>query len=450
MDRVYGREQYCLVCGRAPSVGFLYVCRQDHGPIPSASNSLRGPGQEVGPKSELRQELEEIGLSESVILAAERGEYTPAQLAKLKALKMELKQAIEDTMQGVQINGVAAKLAAFADEPSNHDGASSSSLQKDPNPQCKFKACHTCRPYYKDRVYISFEAVLAHDFAPVTPADAALLPTKPASNLRFIGLLPNPILSDDDDDDDDDDIINSSTFPTSADLSTDLSTDITTPALRSSRASIVTFKTTQTDMDELSAMRRPRRRFYNLGHRSSQDIARDLTNLPLFGGITRQGLKSAIQGIFRPSRDSSSSGSNITLPLPRTGTARDLSEANAVREFDVGTLRRVRRQKERNDLRNGTYVGGFEGVGSTLRHRMEQSTADIDGAGDESEDSESDFTVYSCASEGSEVEVDGGVALTEEAVETHVPDILTPDILNDANGKDVGAEDGEDCIMAQV
>lgn len=137
MDRVYGREQYCFVCGRAPSVGFLYVCRQDHVPIPSTSDSLEAhnqgsPGQEVSPKSELRQELEEIGLSESVILAAERDEYTPAQLAKLKALKIELKQAIEDTMQGVQINGVATKLAAFANGPSNNDGTSNSSLQKDP------------------------------------------------------------------------------------------------------------------------------------------------------------------------------------------------------------------------------------------------------------------------------------------------------------------------------
>ena len=198
-------------------------------------------------------------------------------------------------------------------------------------------------------------------------------------------------------------------------------------------------------------MRLPRRRFYNLGHRSSQDIARDLTNLPNL--LTKQGLKSAIQGIFRPSRESSSSGSNITLPLPRTGTARDLHDSDAHREFDVGTLRRVRRQKEMNDLRNGTYVGGFEGLGSALRPKTPQETAEVNGApADDEDDGETDsnFTVYSFASEGSEVEVEGGVALTEEAVETHIPDILTADLVKMPDTKVLDFEEEVGSIMAQV
>lgn len=133
MDPVYGRNQQCFVCGRAPSVGFLYVCRQDNLPLSDIfGERVRESSGQAITKSTLRQELEEVGLSESVIFAAERGEYTNAQLEKLKALKLELKQAIEDAEQGAQINGMAAKLAAFAKTPPNNDGALNSTSQKDP------------------------------------------------------------------------------------------------------------------------------------------------------------------------------------------------------------------------------------------------------------------------------------------------------------------------------
>ena len=132
MDRVYGRNQQCFVCGRAPSVGFLYVCRQDNLPLSDIfGERARESSGQASTKSTLRQELEEVGLSESVIFAAERGEYTDAQLEKLKALKLELKQAIEDAEQGAQISGMAATLAVFAKAPPNNDGALNSTSQKD-------------------------------------------------------------------------------------------------------------------------------------------------------------------------------------------------------------------------------------------------------------------------------------------------------------------------------
>lgn len=241
---------------------------------------------------------------------------------------------------------------------------------------------------------------------------------KPASKLRSIGLQPNPAPPTH--------TVSPSTVPTSTNLT-------------SSRASVVTFQTTQTDIDDLSAMRLPLRRFYNLGHRSSQDVTRDLSKSRGPPGF--RGLKSAIQGIFRPSRESSSSGSAISLPLPRTGTARDLSKGDAIREFDVGTLRRVRRQKDRHDQKNGRNADQIE------RSKPEEITTHVEGGKEVAEDldSDSDCTVYSCVSEGSEVEVDGGVALTEEAVQTHTPDILTIPAE-----KILSLEDAEESIMAQV
>jgi hypothetical protein len=189
-----------------------------------------------------------------------------------------------------------------------------------------------------------------------------------------------------------------------------------------------------------------------MGRRSSFEIARDLTR----GSprLTAQGLKSAVQSIFRPGRESSSSGSNITLPLPRTGTARDVSSAQSVGEFDIGALRRVRKQKERNEIRNGTYTGGFESVASVPEKNG-------DGAAENSSD-ESEFSVYTFATDdGVAMEVDG-LALTEEVAETHTPDIVAVDVpvtqkngaivtASELDGEDeTGADIGLQSIMAQV
>lgn len=127
MDRIYGRQQQCCVCGREPSIGFLYECRQDCS-SPSLHQLLSGQAGEepVRPKSPLRSELEGIGLSESVIRTAEQGHYTPTQLAILKSQKTDLKQIIEDSIQGNQINDAVARLAAFARVPSNNDGTMNS------------------------------------------------------------------------------------------------------------------------------------------------------------------------------------------------------------------------------------------------------------------------------------------------------------------------------------
>ncbi|KAF2676458.1 hypothetical protein K458DRAFT_321916 [Lentithecium fluviatile CBS 122367] len=431
MERVWlGDDIQCPVCGRVPSLGFLYECRQDtdvsfsHCKPAVAGNSISESG-----KSTLRQELEEVGLSESVIHTAEQGGYTEEQLEKLKILKEQLKQVIADTVQAQQINNAVAKLACYRKGPSNNDGAFNSSLTKEmSSPSCHYSACHTCRPYFKDRIFISFDAALTGECKPVTDLDAAFLPTKSLHIMRTIGLSQPSCGSADG--------VSPSTLPTSTDYTLD-------SASTTSRSSALTFKTTQSDMDDLDETRRHRRRFYKMGHRSSGSISRDLNRLPLF---TRQGLKSAFQGLFRPSRESSSSGSNITLPMPRTSFARSLDDIPAVGEFDMGALRRVRRQKERNDLRNGMHADEIEGVRVRLygQTRHARSVEEDEGGSTSSE-----YTVYSCGSEGSEVEVDGGVALTEEAVETHTPDIISDPLMAQQAG--VG-QDGVDLgsIMTQV
>ncbi|KAH3979326.1 hypothetical protein HBI82_103960 [Parastagonospora nodorum] len=452
MDRVYGRNQHCDVCGRSPPIGFLYECRQDW--VTQSLRDLLTKDVEKGVlevvKSDMRLELECLGLSESVILTAEQGHYTRSQLEKIKTQKKELRQIISDSLQASQINDAAATLAVLAQAPSNHDGAQNSTPEKEATPACAIRACHTCRPYYRDRVHISFQSVLAADFTPMTREDADCLPTKSAKIMATIGNTRRSLHS----------FSTSDTAPLSLPTATSLgeSTDAPpTASTSTSTASGLTFKTTQTDLDEISAQRHPRRRFYMMGHRNSKDIARDLSRQSY--RLSRQGLKSALQGIFRPNRDSSSEGSNITLPVPHTGTVRNSSEAHDIGDFDLPALRKVRKEKERIDVMAGTDILTYENapmispIGASNNVRNEHSSNEMTTS--------DNVTMYSCVSRGSEVEVEGGVALTEEAVETHTPDILAIDVSHIKNAmmihdlemdddEDFAADIGLQSIMTQV
>jgi hypothetical protein len=247
---------------------------------------------------------------------------------------------------------------------------------------------------------MSFDAVFSNQIRPVTILDLPTLTTKSAKVVRGISLTPPA-------------------SPTSEEYPyRDAISDAP------SESSITTILTTQSDLDNLDRNHRQqqkRRRFYNMGHLSSTEFASHLSRNPLF---SREGLKAAFQGIFRSSRESSSQGSNITLPMPRTGLVRhQQGDESSMGEFDMNALRRVSRQKARSDLRFEMLHGRYPEASSSRGH---------DGEEGSSESSDSNFTVYSCISEGSEVAVSGGVALTEEAIETHTPDILSGAMLLDS------------------
>ncbi|KAF2997182.1 hypothetical protein E8E13_006117 [Curvularia kusanoi] len=370
-------------------------------------------------------------LSESIIQTAEQGHYSSAQLKILMTQKLDLRQAIEDSIQGSQINDAVTQLAALDSSPLNNDGTASvkakdaviitdlagGNYETDAQQSlsCNFRACHTCRPYYRDRVYISFEAVTSAQFSPVSLKEVQQLPTKSARTIRSLGMAQtslSPRLDHEESPLTTQTIVTFSTF-----------TETPNTASTTSESSELTFKTTQTDVDELRALRRPRKRFYNIGHKSSDEIARDLSRMPSL--LSRQGLKTAMQAVFRPGRESSSSGSMITLPVPRTGTVRDDSATRPVGEFDIGALRRVRRQKEKNDMRRGAYVGGFEAVATSPAMAKSFAAPSPHGSNREGScSSESNFSVYSRISDASEIDIEGGVALVEGAIQSHASDTL--------------------------
>lgn len=126
MERVYCHDTPCPVCLRVPPMGFLYECRQDSDvPLLPCTAIADTDSIDDSAKSQLRRELEEAGLSESIIATAEQGGYADTQLDKLKALKDAMRQTIVDAMQ-------PRPVACGAPGPSNNDGASASSQVKRP------------------------------------------------------------------------------------------------------------------------------------------------------------------------------------------------------------------------------------------------------------------------------------------------------------------------------
>lgn len=370
---------------------------------------------ELNNQSPLRAELQAIGLSSSVIEAAEKGFYTLEQLEILKLQKLHLKQVISLTVQGFSNNKCSTPITKSSENNppvTNIDGASVRVTNNDSvgsctietpkhlakelrlkhktqfAPPCTFKACHTCRPYYKDRIHISFGAVFAGETAPLTAQDAAVLPIGNVNVLRNIGLRQPPRRH----------------------LLTDGPADVL-----SGSASQFTIQTTQSERDDLSRIRQSARNFYKLGSRSLAELRNEFQMAGL-----QKSLKNAFHNVFRTGRESSSEGSNITLPLPGTGKHRKLDQ-NAG-EFDLGLLKRIRsvRRRALEVARNDSMP-----IVEVVEGNEEDYVAETNGDSLDSSEDSSDYSAYSGSSEGSEVEVDGGVALTEEAVEMHTPDIIT-------------------------
>jgi hypothetical protein len=94
MDILHTNEP-CDFCGRSSRFGWLYLCQQD---VHRQSNTREQLGQikalVLTDNMALEEELEAIGISESVIQQFKRGVYTPEQLDKLMEQKLNLQKVI--------------------------------------------------------------------------------------------------------------------------------------------------------------------------------------------------------------------------------------------------------------------------------------------------------------------------------------------------------------------
>jgi hypothetical protein len=92
MDMVYSAS-ICNLCGKLPSMGWLYECQQDQCQE-YLVNDLKKPNVEDIIETFHVREMKLLGFSRSVISQAERGMYTDDQIEILKRQKIGAKEVI--------------------------------------------------------------------------------------------------------------------------------------------------------------------------------------------------------------------------------------------------------------------------------------------------------------------------------------------------------------------
>jgi hypothetical protein len=115
MDRLHSC-QLCDVCGRRPSMGWLYHCRQDDyqsnqaavqpEPAVNATSSVSVPSKRafLQDPSQL-EDLQDLGFGSSILKQASEGRYTTMQIEKLKQQRQNVGKAVQ-----------AQKLGSFMEE----------------------------------------------------------------------------------------------------------------------------------------------------------------------------------------------------------------------------------------------------------------------------------------------------------------------------------------------
>ncbi|KAJ9637812.1 hypothetical protein H2199_007306 [Coniosporium tulheliwenetii] len=337
MDRLFGSYQ-CQLCLRKPSHGWVYICRQDTRPSPSPT--LPSPVTTTShtssePCNASPSELISLGFSISEIKAVENGVYTVDQLVKIGKQKQHLKSVIASEVGKTADSPTSATSPENAPPSVTHssqDPSSSNvnqrndSVQIDSTPGshkllgkfkrrlqqestiCTFLCCHSCRPYYRDRIYASVNSVFSEGVEPLQPSDTAELRVLDANILRSIG-IPTPY----------------ELRPVESSL--DLA----------SMVSQSTWATHQSDFEFKEHARKSARRFYSLRTSYSANIPD--TERPPPPGLRRT-VKQAFQSfnVFKGSRESSSAGSNITLPPSESQDFRTCDKD--AEEVDLGLLHR--------------------------------------------------------------------------------------------------------------
>ncbi|KAF2087928.1 hypothetical protein K490DRAFT_56499 [Saccharata proteae CBS 121410] len=414
----------CQLCGQKPAIGWVYVCAQDEtfgkDPWETLANSQLWTAENPRPlRLPSGPELLRIaGCSKSIVESANQGMYSHEQIQMLLKQRNRVNEVIagSDPKKIKHVDSAAegdisgATMNPSVDKGSvDLSGESDESVPKEVQrarlrqrkrlcPPCRFKACHTCRPYFKDRLHQSIDAVCAGEVKPLTIGEAQTLPFSSAAILSHIRAMPDT--------------------PSSYESMTSIFEPSPT-------ASNMSLDSTLTDNEVYANNQKSAKQFYNVRiHDDAVSTSdEDAVNSTITDSNKKENvapltmsqqlrqtrpepsrfrltLKQAICDMFQPKRESSSSGSSITLPLPNTGRERELFN-NEGEDFDLGLIKKG--LSDYGPVKKGA-VGATTPVASAPVLARKDS---IDSAASE------------------EVEVDGGVALTEEALEKHMPDIMT-------------------------
>lgn len=379
MDRLYGNWP-CDLCRYPSPLNWLYCCTSD---VPQVGDFafLKHLKHPVSPFGEtLRQE----GISESHIKQWEEGGYTDQQLEHLIQQKKHVQEVIEKLTRSPHMAGEEMSIFdchTVADELSEDN-------------RCEFKVCHHCRPDYAVRCCMSFEAVFEDEIRPIDDYEVDQgLPVKNSRVMTRLGLRrPLPSISTRG--------LDGSTYGMADHLpASDFSSDgFTTDEEFDDESCDQDFSGSSHDGNDNSETHARDMPFVTLREPRRAETPRCTIRLVPGSSIPRR-LRRVPASINDESPSHShTTSSSISLPTIPTTTSY-------------------------------TTLPGYEEEIRKLGTHPHKALTDPDFYAGPSADQSSAFEFGASMSRessfGSEVAVQGGLALTEEAVRTHTPDLLT-------------------------
>lgn len=466
MHRLHG-NYICQMCGKFPEHGWLYVCRQDWLTSHQDSVATNGESSIVVPDESdyfdvMSRYAASLRMSPSVTEQIRIGQYTYDQVEKLVAQREHLISTIKqienlsintestpasrqpDTFPSFSASDIVASVGITANPPASDQkqpdvAQNSSSLQqtstgyvsasgamkKQPpmkTETCNYMVCHTCRPFLQDRLYINIGSVLDGSQPPITEAEVMTLPMMQPRIVRNFGLrqpAPDARLSPIR-------LQRSQSIDISLIQRGDSNNEFDTPL------DWTTCSTSSSSYeDDLGELRAPDPfpcpgagvcPVYSRNSGCAYDTQDfDDGQRALAHGFTADAMPTSehttphrpLLRLHRVGRSisgspgrSSSSASSISLPTPTTIPLTPGASTNLAFEDEL-----VSKFPKQKPGRAATICG-------VLSPSMDFSNARLSvGSALTGKDSDDSF--------GSEIEVEGGVALTEEAVGSGLPDIRT-------------------------
>lgn len=459
MNRLHG-DNVCQVCARVPENGWLYACRQDwllenqQESVATAAESAIVVPDESDFFDATARFAASLKMSPSVVKQIRTGRYNFDQVDKLIAQKEHLISTIKK-MEGLStentpgsVHGNVFQSHANIIASLGFSGTSSASNRQHLNvppgnaatpqqdderkastrakPQmkpdrCNYMVCHACRPFLQDRVFANIGSIVHGVYPAVTQEEAETLPVMNTEVVRGLGLRQAPITT----------VSSPRRLERSGSLDNHMISaregeyeDETPLEWTTSSKSSSLYDDDPQELRTFDPYPCPGPGVCPVYSRNSgcaydshdfNDGQRALNHgfvMPGSTGLTssathttperpRARLRRVDGGVSDTPGRTSSSASSISLPTPIT------------LPLTPGTPTAQRFEDDMNSKPGkAATVCGVLSPGMNFSHARLSVRSDMTGK--ESHDS---F--------GSEIEVEGGVALTEEAVETGLPDILT-------------------------
>lgn len=185
------------MCHRHSRIGWVYRCTQDHDGALPESEFVIGMNDSVTITSSDNPAVD--GLSSWIMRAIQDGHYTPEQIEVVESQRLGVKHAIA-ALQEQQAAKLSRHKETYETAHSKQSAISSNIVElnlhlrtiteevdlaekRSPiyTPPCRWKSCHNCRPTFRDRTYLSLDAVAANE---VTAAPPWEMNNRRSSDLR--------------------------------------------------------------------------------------------------------------------------------------------------------------------------------------------------------------------------------------------------------------------------